>query len=265
MTASRPAPLHGVPLAVRPGVRLWCALVLCASLTGCAGGQLVQGREGAALPPQSLAIQAGMDPGETASATRSEAEVVAIPSPTSDDALAKRRFSHDRRELRAQIADVCRRFPGPGDPARLRQLVADLYASGVDPGAATESMRRARCAEPAEIVFEMVGQGGESSLEAVAAQFQGVRDPDPRRLIASALADGLARYAGEAAARSGEVAEQTPTYAMLYLPSVGESARLDSSIALNRLYVDAFPRFCLSPYALLGRGFPPDAHDEADR
>ena len=259
MSASRPIPRCGGQTTARSGVRPWGVLVLCASLIGCAGGQFAQVREGAVVPPQSPEIQAGMDEGEPPSARPGMAP------PPGDESLSQRRFSRDGGELRTQVADVCRQFGEFGDPARLRLLVGALYASGVDPGAAAEAMRRARCAEPAEIVFEMVGQGGEASLGAVAAQFQGVRDPTTRKRIASALADGLARYAGETAARVGEVAEQTPAYGMLYLPSVGDSARWDSAIALNRLYEDAIPGYGLYTFVLLGRGSASHSPDETNR
>lgn len=263
--ADRPAHLTGEQRAACSGVRLWGALVLCVLLSGCAGRPLVPEREdGAVVPPQSLEVQAGMDAGAH-SGDETGTDVAASASSPGDDSLAKRRFSSNRRELRAQVADVCRQFESSGDPARLRLLVGALYASGVDPGMATEAMRRAKCAEPAEIVFEMVGQGGEASLGAVAAQFQGVRDLAARKRIESALANGLARYAGEAAARDGAVAEQTPSYGMLYLPSVGDSARWDSALALNRLYEDAIPGYGLYTFVLLGHGPASRSTDEANR
>lgn len=256
MMARRPATLPGGRSA-RRGVRGWAALVLCLALAGCAGGQVAPEQPDATLAsgtPASLAAEVGT--AEPASTAR---------SPAADQA-ARQHFSRERRELRAQVAAACRQGGESGDPARLRLLVDALYASGVDPGAATEALRQAGCASPAEIAFEMVGQGGEASLPAVAGQFQGVRDPAARKRIASALADGLARYAGETAARAGEeVPEPTPTYGMLYLPAVGDSARWDSSIALNRLYEDAIPGYGIYTFVILGRGSADDSGEEATR
>lgn len=174
-------------------------------------------------------------------------------------------YSHDPRRLELEVTRACEGASRSGDKDPLRSLIADLYFSGVHPATATEALIRSNCAEPSEIVEEMVAQGGRESLEAVVSRARMLADTGERRRIESAAAAGLAREADLVAVEYGLVPEELPAYGMLYFPSVGENSKLVTVIALNRLYEEAVPGYGIYTFVLLGRGFGTLSGEDARR
>lgn len=174
-------------------------------------------------------------------------------------------YSHEPGRLGEEVARACEGARRLADRDALRALVADLYFSGVHPAAATEALLDGGCGTLSDIVEEMVAQGGRESLDAVVARARLVAGARAGRQIDSAAAVGLARRARVSDAESGRPQAELPAYGMLYFPSQGESSKLVTSVALNRLYEDAVPGYGIYTFVVSGRGLTSPKDDDAAR
>ncbi len=83
------------------------------------------------------------------------------------------------------------------------------------------------------------------------------RDPEATPL-------GLDRHVRVVVDR-GALAEEQLSHGMRYFPSTGFDARLDTAMALNRLYEEAIPGFGVYTFVLVGQGFTNRSDEEAWR
>ncbi|AFL73124.1 hypothetical protein [Thiocystis violascens] len=172
-------------------------------------------------------------------------------------------YSPDPLRLRKQVADACGDPRAVGDRHFLRSLVADLYFSGVDPATGTEALLLGNCGTLTDILTEMVTRGGPDSLDPIVARARSIHGSGAARKIQSAAKAGLARHASMT--ESDPRPEEILAYGMLYFPSTGDFSRLDSAMALNRLYEDAIPGYGIYTFVLLGRGFANASESDAAR
>ncbi len=163
-------------------------------------------------------------------------------------------YSQDPLQLRQEVAETCGESRVVSDQHFLRSVVADLYFSGIDPAAGTEALLLGNCGTLADILSEMVARGGEETLDSVVARARSIHGPGAEREIKSAARMGLALHSSRRDAESASQREELPAYGMLYFPSAGDFSRLDSAMALNRLYEDAIPGYGIYTFVLLGRG-----------
>ncbi|TCT21308.1 hypothetical protein [Thiobaca trueperi] len=239
---------------------LWLFLLFC--LVGCSGVQpLAEGR--AAVDdrhqrPPTAAWQSG----EGSADGRLSGNGKALSEGTEPATVL---YSQNPLPLRREVATACARSRAANDRRFLRSLVADLYFSGVDPAVATEALLLGECGTLPEILTEMVAQGGPASGDAVSARARAVAGPGSARRIDAAVTAGLARYASKPDAETVPVSDPPPAYGMLYFPSVGEGARIDTSMALNQLYENGIPGYGIYTFVLPGRGLPPASGASAAR
>ena len=100
-------------------------------------------------------------------------------------------FSSDISKLHQQVAVACTEGRESEEPEFLRQLVGRLYGSGIDPAAATEALIKSNCASLAEVVREMVAQGGKPAVGPVVDRALFLAGPGAAGLIESAASDGM--------------------------------------------------------------------------
>lgn len=235
----------------------WSFLLLLPCLVGCSGVQpLAEGRPAVddrqQRPPTAAWQSGGRLPstGEPAPEITGPAAVL---------------YSQNPLPLRREVATACARSRVANDRRFLRSLVADLYFSGVDPAAATEALLLGECGTLPEILTEMVAQGGPASRDPVSARARAVAGPGAGRRIDAAVTAGLARYASKPDIESAPASETPPAYGMLYFPSVGEGARIDTSMALNQLYEDGIPGYGIYTFVLPGHDLSPASGAAAAR
>ena len=175
-----------------------------------------------------------------------------VPSPDSDyrldgsDTLAPR--------LAARCAEEG--ATGGSEDAFIRELVADLYADGVDPGVASEAMIRSRCGEAQRIVAELIAQGGDTAVSPVverAAAAQGAVSVDA---LEQAAQDGLRRWSRatgiETARMSAPLAGADQSYAMIYFPLGGRGDPVGPSSSLAGLFGSGLPGYGIYTFILFG-------------
>ncbi|PQJ96629.1 hypothetical protein CXB77_07485 [Chromatium okenii] len=176
-----------------------------------------------------------------------------------------RLYSQEPLQLRKEVGDACAHTQSTKNPHFLRNLVADLYFSGVDPAAGTEALLLANCGALADILNEMVARGGETSVIPIVDRAQAIHGPGAIRVINAAAQAGLAHVAGMQADDSTVAATKLPAYGMVYFPSAGEFSKVDTAIALNRLYEDAIPGYGLYTFVVFGRGMSDGASNARSR
>jgi hypothetical protein len=174
-------------------------------------------------------------------------------------------YSQEPLRVRKEVGDACARTQTTKNPHFLRNLVADLYFSGVDPAAGTEALLLANCGTLADILNEMVARGGEASVIPIVDRAQAIHGPSATRTINAAAQAGLTRVAGMQADDSTVAATTLPAYGMVYFPSAGEFSKVDTAIALNRLYEDAIPGYGLYTFVIFGRGMSDAASNARSR
>lgn len=224
--------------------RSWLVSALALTLVGC--GSLQPAAETAVV--QDVA-QATKPP--SFSAPLAQAVVGAVTSGGPGSFV----YSHDPARLGPEVALACARGRAAGETHLLRDLVADLYFSEVQPAVAVGALLGGDCGKPAEIVEEMVAQGGRESLDAVMTRARLSAGTREARLLDAAAAAGLARKARLADAQAETPPTESAAYGMLYFPSAGEGGKLVTAMALNRLYEEAVPGYGIYTFVLMGRGF----------
>ncbi len=232
--------------------RPWILLALPLMLLGCSAMQR------APEPGLAVGAAAALEAPKPPSAQLSAPRAVADSAQALQQGPGAYLYSHDPRQLAQEVTRACEeaRHSGAQDP--LRSLVADLYFSGVHPGAATEALIRGNCADSSAIVEEVIAQGGREVLDSVVSRARMLGGQGANGRIESAAAAGLA------AAERTLSTQELPAYGMLYFPSLGENSKLVTAIALNRLYEDAVPGYGIYTFVLLGRDFrAPSGEDVA--
>ncbi|MBK1694824.1 hypothetical protein CKO09_08740 [Chromatium weissei] len=219
------------------GIHL-CCLGLLALLTGCSSlqSQFPATRDGFIQQPPPRSAQMLNDSGNR------------------DVGSESRLYSQNPLQLRKEVSDACMSKQATMNSHFLRNLVADLYFSGVDPAAGTEALLLANCGALTDILGEMVARGGETSMMPIVNRAQAIHGSAATRIINTAAKAGLARIAGMQADDSVIAANTLPAYGMVYFPSAGEFSKVDTAIALNRLYEDAIPGYGLYTFVIFGGG-----------
>ena len=222
--------------------RSWLLIPLLLSMVGCGvTARSVSVPNDAAAPGQSTRSVSG---GEDAARAR-----LAADGEVPDAYL----YSRDPERLARELRLVCAR----ADPSGrfLRGLVADLYFSEVPPAVATGALLDADCANPSEIVEEMLARGGAESREGVLDQVRQRLGNGVARQIESAAAAGLARHAGRQEVAAMPLSGDSADHGMLYFPSAGQGSRLVTAMALNQLYEETLPGYGVYTFVLMGGGF----------
>ncbi len=160
-------------------------------------------------------------------------------------------FTPELPQLAEEVADHCagvRSDLGKG----LAPLATDLYLSGVEPADGTEALIRGGCATVAEIVTEMIAQGGENALEPVFERAMMLTGSGAAATIEDAARRGLERRTAMLAAPSGTLRESL-VHGMRYFPYGAERSRAENAVAMNTLFELAAPDYGVYTFVLLGR------------
>ncbi|WP_207146359.1 hypothetical protein [Chromatium okenii] len=232
------------PLAARCGLGL-LALTL---LTGC--GTLPSAAPLATVAPSSRGLVAQQPPPPPWETPVTPAELL-----EPNAGAMGRLYSQEPLRLRQELSAVCQGMPAAAAPRVLRSLVADLYFSGVAPTVATEALVLGKCGTPPEVVTEMVARGGEAQAALIVERAQLLQGSGATRPLTAAVQAGLARLAHlqQQAEDNTAAAKSLPTYGMVYFPAAGDFSKVDTAIALNRLYEDAIPGYGLYTFVLVGK------------
>jgi hypothetical protein len=146
------------------------------------------------------------------------------------------------------------------EDAFIRELVADLYADGVDPGAASDAMIRSRCGDAQRIVTELVAQGGDTAVSLVVERAAAAQEVVSIDALEQAAEEGLRRWRRatsiETARMSAPLAGASQSYSMIFFPlggrdeSVGHHHRIwrDCSAPYRRA-MGSTPSFCTETWA----------------
>ncbi|NEX23148.1 hypothetical protein G3480_23095 [Thiorhodococcus mannitoliphagus] len=242
-------------------MRAWLLIVIPLTLVGC-GSAPAPRPDDAMLSPDSLIASPGAELATgTVPPSRGRGTVAADPGLSIQRGAGSYVYSRDPDTLAQEVEQACRGAQSLRESDRLRALVADLYFSGIHPAAATQALLQGGCGGLSSVVEEMVARGGGAALEPVVARARAIAGNRSEPGIDAAAAVGLARYAKVVEAEQDPGPEDLPSSGMLYFPSEGESSKLVTAVALNRLYEDAVPGYGIYTFVLLGRGIdrPEDA------
>jgi hypothetical protein len=160
--------------------------------------------------------------------------------------------------LRSLVAERCASRPaGVTEASFLRGLAADLDADGVDPSLAVDALIIGRCGDLADIVTEVVAQGGEAAAMPVIERAVALAGSGSALIVERAAAEGLmlagrervapTSLAPPALAGSGE-------YAMLYFPLGADAVTDNGTVSLTQLFGNAEPGYGIYTYILGGGG-----------
>lgn len=158
--------------------------------------------------------------------------------------------------LRGVVAERCASRPaGITEASFLRGLVADLDADGVDPALAVDALIIGRCGDLADIVTEVVAQGGEAAAMPAIERAVALTGSGSALIVERAAAEGLMLAGRE---RVAPQALASPTlagggdYAMLYFPLGGDAAPGGDTMSLTQLFGNAEPGYGIYTYILGG-------------
>ena len=161
--------------------------------------------------------------------------------------------------LRMRLAGRCARSAtgsAAGDlgDAFVRELVADLYAGGVDPGVASEAMISAGCGEADVIVRELVAQGGDTAALPVVDRAVAAQGPAAFDAMEQAAAEGLRRWRRatglEAARISAPLAGADLSYSMIYFPFGGRGDPVERFSSPAQVFGSASPVYGIYTFIL---------------
>lgn len=231
--------------------QLFAPLCLLLCLAGCSGVQ-----PHAEDKPAAVGAGAPLTQRPSAALLSDRESISPAVGTASERAPSSFVYHQDPLRLRREIADVCTRSQAANERHFLRSLVADLYFSGIDPATGTEALVLGECGSLSDILTEMVAQGGPESGDPIRdrAHLIAGSGSGTTRTIDQAVTAGLARYADKPVAESEPPPEDLPAHGMLYFPSVGEGVRLDTAVALNRLYQEGIVGYGLYTFVMLGGG-----------
>ncbi len=157
--------------------------------------------------------------------------------------------------LREQVAERCASRPASiTERSLLRRLALDLDAGGVDPALAVDALIAGRCGELADIVTEVVAQGGPDAAMPVIDRAIALTGRASALIVERAAAAGLLRAGRQRVARQPVVSPYlTATggnYAMLYFPPGRELNAAPSGMSLVELLGNGEPGFGIYTYVL---------------
>ena len=173
-------------------------------------------------------------------------------------------FSPTQPDLGREVALICGSARISKQKDYLPTLVTDLYLSNVDPVLAIEALLQGNCGTLAEIVRELVAQGGNEVVAAVVGRALFLGGPSSEGTIRAAASSGLNRDLVSPMQRS-EPTLQSPSlaYSMAYFPSRGAESGVATATVVDTLYSNATPGYGVYTFVLPGAGFDPAK--EADR
>lgn len=195
--------------------------------------------------------------GEVLGLEQSAAEVGAEPRPVL--------FSENPDELQQQVGVHCTEGKDARDPGFLASLVAHLYAAGVDPALATEALVKANCAPLADLVRELVAQGGTPALTPVVDRALFLAGPGAEGLIETAASAGMQTDLGGLARTGGIPNATSGRFAMAYFPAGTAGSSLETAPEGRTLYSAATPGYGMYTFILTGKGFSNLAQEDAER
>jgi len=173
-------------------------------------------------------------------------------------------FSPDLPDLRREVALICGSARLGKQKDYLAPLVTDLFLSNADPAFATEALIQGDCGSLAEVVRELVAQGGNEVVSAVVNRALFLGGPRAEGTIRAAASSGLNRDLVSPLQRSEPTGDAgSLAYAMAYFPSRGAESGVATATAINTLYSNATPGYGVYTFVLLGAGFDPAK--DADR
>lgn len=163
-------------------------------------------------------------------------------------------YEGDAERLHAQILARCTTARVAGEQGFLAPLVADLQRSGIAPGDATDVLILGDCGSLAEVVGELVAQGGRDVVPEVSRHARMLAGPGAEGIVDVAVREGLERHAagGSALVAGGMAGEGS--YGMAYFPSRAAAAGIESADSASALYNRAGPGFGLYTFVVPGGG-----------
>jgi hypothetical protein len=185
--------------------------------------------------------------GDTAVSTAPQWQVVdpGTAAGARQGALGGNRAGAEAGTVAEFVATRCREARGRGETAFLEALVRDLYAAGVDPATATETLMAGGCGVVASVVRELVAQGGPEVVDPVVDRALSLTGPEMEPVIAAAALVGLDRPAG---AQGQDGWQQT--YGMAYFSTRAREAPLITAREAGPLYREALPGYGLYTFVL---------------
>ncbi len=173
-------------------------------------------------------------------------------------------FSPDLPDLRREVALICGSARLGKQKDYLALLVTDLFLSNADPAFASETLIQGDCGSLAEVVRELVAQGGNEVVSAVVNRALFLDGPRAEGTIRAAASSGLNRDLVSPLQRSEPTGDAgSLAYAMVYFPSHGAEFGVATATAINTLYSNATPGYGVYTFVLLGASFDPAKY--ADR
>jgi hypothetical protein len=219
-----------------------------AAETGAAGGSGVGPAVDLRQPPRWRSAEGLVTPLPPASAP-------GLQEPAPDEA-AVAALSEGDPALRSLVAERCAGRPaGITEASFLRALVADLHADGVDPALAVDALIIGRCGDLADIVTEVVAQGGEAVAMPVIERAVALAGSGSTLIVERAAAEGLMLAGRERVAPqalASPVLAGGGEYAMLYFPLGGDAAAGGDTMSLTQLFGNAEPGYGIYTYILGG-------------
>lgn len=165
-----------------------------------------------------------------------------------------RPYSQDPAALSGEVLARCGTARVSDEQGYLAPLVSDLYLSGITPGDATDALIIGDCGSLADVVSELVTQGGKSSVAEVVDRARLLGGPGVDQIIDAAVAEGLERNAAALSQIASTGASGAGTLAMAYFPSRAVAAGLETADSANTLYSQAKAGYGLYTFVIIGAG-----------
>ena len=167
-------------------------------------------------------------------------------------------FSPTQPDLGREVALICGSARLGKQHDHLPTLITDLYLSNVDPALATEALLQGDCGTLAEVVRELVAQGGNEVVAAVVNRALFLSGPRAEGTIRAAASSGLNRDLVSPMQRSEPALESASlAYSMAYFPSRGAESGIETATVIDTLYSNATPGYGVYTFVLPGGGFDP--------
>ena len=237
------------PLA--PGI-----LLITAALAGC-GGSLPMASGSGGVDTEAAGAGIGtvsaQTPVEPPPRWRSTNEVVTPDAIAPEHGPGQPLYDlGDPASFRAQVQTRCEaRSAEVTETEHLRIVVAELYADGAAPGPSADALIRADCGGVADIVRELVAQGGEAAVAPVVDRTLLLVGPGAEGLVEGAVSAGLGRDPRGTVPSGTDQDGGALRYAMAYFP-VGGDGDLEQSDSLSRLFGTSRPGYGLYTYVIAG-------------
>lgn len=160
--------------------------------------------------------------------------------------------------LREQVAERCASRPANiTEESLLRNLVVDLDTAGVDPSLVADALILGQCGDLADIVTEVVAQGGEPAAMPVIQRAIALTGSGSALIVERAAAEGLLLAGRQRVAPPSAVPPSLVgpggDYAMLYFPLGRELSAAPEGMSLTEVIGNAEPGYGIYTY-ILGSG-----------